>query len=50
MNIYINSLMASGNFAAIVGSENSSNFNYVIIGLIVVIIVLVGVTMFAPKK
>lgn len=32
------------------GNTNPSNFNLVIIGLLVVILILVGIAMFAPKK
>ena len=32
------------------GNTNPSNFNLVIIGLVVVILILVGIAMFAPKK
>lgn len=32
------------------GNASSNNFNLVIIGLVVVILILVGIAMFAPKK
>lgn len=38
-------------FGAVVNdSANTDNLNFVIIGMVVVILVLVGAAMFAPKK
>ena len=43
-----NSLIQFG--AVVNDTANTNNFNTVIIGMIVVILVLVGAAMFAPKK
>ncbi len=45
--ININAIVQTG---AVVNDASNNNFNIVIIGMIIVIIILIGAAMFAPKK
>lgn len=45
--ININAIVQTG---AVVNDASNNNFNIVIIGMIIVIIILIGAEMFAPKK
>ena len=45
--ININAIVQTG---AVINDASNNNFNIVIIGMIIVIIILIGAAMFAPKK
>ena len=45
--ININAIVQTG---AVVNDASNNNFNIVFIGMIIVIIILIGAAMFAPKK
>lgn len=45
--INVNAIVQTG---AVINDASNNNFNIVIIGMIIVIIILIGAAMFAPKK